>query len=82
MSNPKSMKWITGIIGELPIGPYQYETVRAMNSAHEGSGHVYILDKDGRKIASMWGKPHEKMALAQLIIDASIVACASPKETK
>lgn len=58
-------------MSNLPPGPFSYETVRSVQSTHEGAGHVYILDRNGRKIASIWGKPAEKMALAQLIIDAS-----------
>ena len=53
----------------LPPGPYQY-MVTAKPGDHDGNGHVYIIDANGRKIANIWGKPDEKMALAQLIIDA------------
>jgi hypothetical protein len=56
---------------DLPPGPFSYETVRRLGgSDHEGSGHVYLLDGNGRKIASMWGKKEEKMALVDLIIRA------------
>lgn len=34
-------------------------------------GHVYLLDANGRKIASLWGRPDEKIALAELVIEAS-----------
>ena len=54
---------------KLPPGPFSYETVGPINRP-DGYGHVYILDADGRKIASLWGKPAEKMALADLIIAA------------
>lgn len=54
----------------LPPGPFSYETVRALSSTHEGAGHVYLVDRDGRKIAALWGRPEEKLALADLIIKA------------
>lgn len=53
----------------LPPGPYAYETTQPAG-APDGSGHVYIIDASGRKIASMWGKPAEKLALAELILRA------------
>lgn len=56
----------------LPSGPYRYETTAAPG-AHDGSGHVYIIDAAGRRIASIWGKADEKLALADLIIRASEV---------
>ena len=54
---------------DLPPGPYTIETVSAKGKP-EGSGHVYVLDATGRKIASMWCKTAEKMALANMICDA------------
>ena len=54
---------------KLPEGPFSY-LITAQRGAHEGSGHVYIIDANERKIASVWGKPEEKLALAELIIDA------------
>jgi hypothetical protein len=56
--------------GDLPEGPFEYQTT-AREGDHHGKGHVYIIDRTGRKIASLWGKPQEKMAMAQFIIDAS-----------
>jgi len=53
----------------LPPGPYSFETITA-RGGDEGNGHVYILDATGRKIASIWGKGAEKLALAELIIHA------------
>lgn len=57
----------------LPKGPYsyQYTTPKGAGDRAIGKGHVYLLDANGRKIASLWGKPEEKLALAELICDAS-----------
>lgn len=55
---------------DLPEGPYHYETT-ALNGTHHGKGHVYIIDKTGRRIASIWGPAQTKLALADLIIEAS-----------
>lgn len=54
---------------DLPPGPYTFETITAKGRP-EGTGHIYLLDATGRKIASMWGTPKEKVALANLICDA------------
>lgn len=53
----------------LPPGPWEYETTAPFDG-HHGKGHVYIVDANGRKIASCWGKPDEKLALKDLIIEA------------
>lgn len=53
----------------LPPGPYEYMTTAALDD-HHGVGHVYIVDANGRKIASIWGKPDEKLALKDLILKA------------
>lgn len=59
-------------MSDLPPGPYTYEiiTAKATTGQPIGNGHVYITDATGRKIASIWGKPAEKMALAELICNA------------
>lgn len=54
----------------LPPLPFSYQTTAAPG-AHEGNGHVYLLDRNGRKIASVWGTPDEKLAIVQMIIDES-----------
>jgi hypothetical protein len=55
----------------LPPLPWSYQVI----SAYSGkTGFIYILDADGRKIASLWGKPDEKDAMAELICDASDAA--------
>lgn len=53
----------------LPPRPWSY-LVTAPSHRHEGSGHVYLVDANNRKIGNMWGSPDEKIALVQLIIDA------------
>jgi hypothetical protein len=50
-----------------------------------GTGFVYLLDANGRKIGTLWGKPAEKVAMADLICKASegtiIVVAADYSET-
>lgn len=53
----------------LPAGPYQM-LVTASIGEHQGSRHVYVIDGSGRKIASIWGKQDEKLAIADLLIGA------------
>lgn len=52
----------------LPKGPWTYETTGPVDNL--GCGHVYVIDAAGRKIMSLWGKPDEKLAMAELIIHA------------
>lgn len=54
----------------LPPLPWSYET-NAPAGKHEGNGFVYLLDANGRKIGTVWGRPEEKMATMQLILDAA-----------
>lgn len=54
----------------LPPVPWSYET-NAPVGVHDGKGFVYLLDANGRKIGTVWGKPDEKLAVAELICDAS-----------
>lgn len=56
-------------IQHLPPGPFEYETTAPFDG-HHGRGHVYIVDANGRKIASLWGTAENKMAMKDLIIDA------------
>ncbi len=53
----------------LPPGPFEYETTAPFDGNH-GKGHVYIVDADGRKIATVWGPADTKMAMKDLIIAA------------
>jgi len=54
----------------LPPLPWSYQT-NARVGEHEGNGFVYLLDANGRKIGTLWGKPDEKLAVAELIMAAS-----------
>jgi hypothetical protein len=54
----------------LPPTPWSYST-NAPIGQHEGKGFVYLLDANGRKIGTVWGNPDEKLALAEVICDAS-----------
>jgi hypothetical protein len=51
-------------------------------SASHGSGHVYLLDRNGRKIGVVWGPAREKLATAALLAVASdllrIASAADP----
>lgn len=53
----------------LPPGPYSYETTAPLEG-HHGYGHVYLVDRDGRRLANIWGPPDQKLALAEFIIQA------------
>lgn len=65
----------------LPPLPWSYST-NAPEGQHEGKGFVYLLDANGRKIGTFWGNPDEKLATAQLVMDASDAALqASSGET-
>ncbi len=59
----------------LPPLPWSYQTSAAAGT-HEGNGFVYLLDANGRRIATLWGKPAEKLAVAELVCDASDKALA------
>lgn len=53
----------------LPPGPFEV-LVTSRPDEILGTGHVYVTDAKGRKIASLWGSPAEKMAMAELVIKA------------
>lgn len=57
----------------LPPLPWSYQT-STREGQHDGAGFVYLLDANGRKIGTVWGKPDEKLATAELVCDASDVA--------
>lgn len=58
---------------DLPPLPWSYQT-NAPVGQHEGKGFIYLLDANGRKIGTLWGKPDEKLAMAELICDAADAA--------
>jgi hypothetical protein len=55
---------------DLPPLPWSYST-NAPIGTHDGKGFVYLLDANGRKIGTVWGRPQEKLAIAELICDVS-----------
>lgn len=57
-------------LDHLPPLPWSYET-NAREGAHEGTGFVYLIDANGRKIGTVWGRADEKMATAAMILTAS-----------
>jgi hypothetical protein len=64
----------------LPPLPWTY-MVTARPGEHEGSGHVYIVDANGRKIANLWGNRDEKLATLAIIMDAAGKAETPPQQT-
>jgi hypothetical protein len=53
----------------LPPLPWTYVTIGGPGDP--GHGHVYIVDANNRKIASIWGKAQEKIAFAEAVCDLS-----------
>ena len=53
----------------LAPGPWHFETTAGVTE-HDGHGHVYMVDANGRKIASLWGSAETKIATADLMIEA------------
>ncbi len=54
----------------LPPLPWSYETNTPAESL-PGSGFVYLVDTNNRRIAALWGKAEEKMAMARFICEAA-----------
>lgn len=54
---------------KLPPGPWSWED-NGLAGRPLGHGHVYLLDRNGRKIAAIWGRPEEKIAIADFIVEA------------
>lgn len=56
----------------LPPLPFTYVTLDAPGDGINTGQLLYVnvLDAGGRKIASLWGRPWEKIALAELICHA------------
>ena len=59
---------------KLPPLPWSYNVI---DTAGGNPGFVHILDANGRKIAGLWGKGSEKIALAEFICKASDAALPS-----
>jgi hypothetical protein len=58
------------MIEKLPPCPWSYET-NSLAGKHPGSGNVYIVDANGRKIAAIYCSPEEKIAVAEFLCQAS-----------
>jgi hypothetical protein len=58
------------MLEKLPPLPWTYETNSRVGK-HPGSGNVYLVDANGRKIAVTYCEPEEKIALAEFICSAS-----------
>jgi hypothetical protein len=54
----------------LPVAlpPLPWDWVAAGSPAANGAFHAYLVDATGRKIAAIWGKGHEKEAIADFIL--------------
>jgi hypothetical protein len=53
--------------GDLPPLPWSYQMV--CGDETKGTGFLYLLDANGRKIGTLWGRPKEKIAAAEFICD-------------
>jgi hypothetical protein len=58
------------MLEKLPPLPWTYET-NTLVGKHPGSGPVYLVDANGRKIATILCSPEEKIALAEFVCEAS-----------
>lgn len=57
-------------ITDLPPGPWSFTFTPGRKHTAIGQGHVYIVDANGRKIASIWGSAEEKVLVAEMMIAA------------
>ncbi len=53
---------------DLPPRPWSYST-KTFDKRTEGQGFLYLHDATGRKIGTLWGRPHEKIAMAKEIVE-------------
>jgi len=53
----------------LPPGPWTWQDYGLVERPM-GHGFVYLLDANGRKIGTFWGKPEEKVATAEFVVEA------------
>lgn len=66
--------------GKLPRLPWSISTNDPVGRP-TGSGFVYLLDANGRKIGTFWGSADEKMATAQLVTEAADAAAERSKSS-
>ena len=64
---------------QLPPLPWSYET-NSLIGKYPGSGNVYLIDANGRKIAAIYCSPEEKNAVAEFICAASEQASRRERE--
>jgi hypothetical protein len=57
-------------VNKLPPLPWTYETNHRIGKP-VGSGNVYLVDANGRKIAALYCSPDEKIALAEFLCTVS-----------
>ena len=58
-------------------GPYDWRRIGRAGS--HGLYNIFLTDKDGRKIAAVWGRPDEKEATADLLAAAPDLLAAAVK---
>lgn len=58
------------MVEKLPPQPWTYQT-NALAWRDPGSGIVYLLDANGRRIGTTYGSPDEKIAVVEFICDVS-----------
>jgi hypothetical protein len=63
------------MMDKLPPLPWTYAT-NTLVGKHIGSGNVYLVDANDRKIAVLYCSPEEKLAMAEFICAASERAAA------
>ena len=64
-------------VADLAPMPWTWITT-SPDEGFEGSGHIYLVDANGRKIACIWGKAREKVAAANFICDATERGARAP----
>ena len=55
---------------KVTAAPGPYDITGSAYITANGIGHVYIVDKNRRKIAAVWGSSQEKLATADLLAAA------------
>jgi len=55
----------------MSLPPKPYALLESAMASANGAFHLYVVDANGRKIAALWGKEEEKLALGKMIVEAS-----------
>lgn len=53
------------------LPPKPYTLLESATASANGAFHLYLVDAKGRKIAALWGTEKEKLALGEMIVEAS-----------